>query len=110
MQISFVAPSSTESGAVVVGVVEGGALAGPAVELDKATGGALKRALGTNRFSGKAGQLLDIVAPSGVKASRILLLGIGKASAFDGPAAERAAASVVGKLFTSGEKEMPRFK
>jgi leucyl aminopeptidase len=106
MQISFVAPSLTETGAVVVGVAEGGALSGPAVGLDKATGGALTRALATNRFSGKAGQLLDIVAPSGVKASRILLVGIGKPSAFDGPAAEGAAARVVGKLFTSGEKEV----
>jgi leucyl aminopeptidase len=41
-----------------------------------------------------------------VKSSRIILAGLGKSDGFDGAAAERAAAGVVGKLLTSGETEI----
>lgn len=106
MDISFVPPSSLSGGVLVLGVIEGGSLTGTAAELNRATNGALKRAWEGSRFGGKSGQVLDIVAPSGVGHTRLLLVGMGKPVRFDGPAAERTAAEVVGKLFTSGEKEL----
>jgi len=106
MQLSFAAFSVAGSGALVVGAADDGVLLAHAAEADKASGGALKRALAVSRFKGKAGQTLEVLAPQGVKASRILLVGLGKASAFDGKAAEHAAAGVVGRLLTSGEKEV----
>jgi leucyl aminopeptidase len=60
--------------------------------------------MAVSRFSGKPGQILELVAPAGMKASRLLLAGLGKTAKFDGHAAERLGASVVGKLFTSGER------
>jgi leucyl aminopeptidase len=103
MQIKFVPPSLTGTGAFVLGVPEGGKLSGQAVEADRLSGGAIKRAMGVSKFSGKPGQILEVLAPAGIKASRILLVGLGKPEKFDALAAERAAAGIVGKLFASGE-------
>src|SRR3954451_1251616 len=38
------------------------------------------RAAKSERFSGKSGSALDIVAPSGLKATRLIVIGTGKAS------------------------------
>src|SRR5260221_11161314 len=104
MQISFVPPGSVGSGSLVVGVAGGGESVPGAMKANEATGGGLKRALALARFKGQAGKLLDVVAPAGVEASRILLAGIGKGEAFDSGAAERLAAAVIGKLLTSGDE------
>jgi leucyl aminopeptidase len=106
MQLSFAAPSVAGPGVLVVGVAEGAGLAGLAADADAEAGGALKRALGVTRFAGKPGQAVEVLAPTGLKATRILLVGLGKPQTFDASAAERVAAGVVGRLFTSGEKEL----
>ncbi len=103
MQLSFAAPALDRAGALVVGVLEGGSLTGPAEAANRASGGALKRALGVSKFTGKAGQMLEVLAPAGMKASRVLLAGLGKAGAFNAHAAEKLGAAIVGRLFTSGE-------
>jgi leucyl aminopeptidase len=106
MQIAFAARSISGPGALIVGASDGGTLSASAADLDRATNGALKRALAVTRFSGKSGQFVEILAPSGVKASRILLVGTGKVSDFNAKSAERVGANVVGRLFASGEKEI----
>ena len=106
MQLSFAAPSVAGSGVLVLGVIEGAGLSGLAAKADDVAGGALKRAIGVTRFAGKPGQTVEVLAPSGLKASRVLLIGLGKPSSFDSSAAERASAGVIGRLFTSGEKEV----
>jgi leucyl aminopeptidase len=103
MQVKFVPPSLTGKGAIALGVPEGGKLSGHTSEADRLSDGAITRALAVSRFSGKPGQILEIVAPAGLKASRLLLAGLGKAQKFDTLAAERAAAGVVGRVFTNGE-------
>ena len=104
MQIRFQTPTLEGPGAVAVGISDGNILTGPADRADKLSGGAIRRALSVSRFSGKAGQILELVSPTGLKASRLLLAGLGKPEKFDAPAAERLAAGIVGRLFTSGEK------
>ena len=104
MDISFSSPAAIGPGALVVGVLDGGVLTEAAERADKATGGAIKRALSFGRFKGQSGQSLDIVAPAGVKASRIVLAGLGKPENFDGAAAERLAATALGRLLASGEE------
>jgi leucyl aminopeptidase len=83
--------------------VEGSALLPGAVRLDKASGGALTRGLKFSRFTGKSGQMLEVLAPSGVKASRLLLVGLGKAEALDEKSLETLGAQIVGRLYTAGE-------
>ena len=83
MQISFVAPSNIAAGAWVVGATDGSVLLPAAVRADKASGGALTRALKSSSFTGKAGQMLEVLAPAGLAASRLLLVGLGKPESVD---------------------------
>jgi len=78
MKISFSALNIPSSGAIVTGVKEGSALTASAKDLDKLTAGALKRAIAASRFTGGKGQTLEILAPAGIKNSRVLLVGLGK--------------------------------
>jgi leucyl aminopeptidase len=102
MKISFAAPSLPRSGAVVAFVLDGGALTPTAERLDKATGGALGRAIKAGRFRGRKEQALHIPAPSGIGASRVLLLGIGKPGELDALGAESIGGKVVQELGGSG--------
>ena len=106
MQLSFVAPATIGSGALVVGATDGAKLLPAAAAADKQAGGALTRALGFSRFKGKPGQMLEVLAPAGVKASRLLLIGLGAAGDIDRSRVETAAASAVGRLGGAGESEM----
>ena len=103
MQISFAAPAKVTSGAWVVGALAGAALLPAAVAADKASGGALTRALKSSRFTGKNGQMLEVAAPAGVAASRILLVGLGKAEELDEKGLETLGAQIAGKLLANGD-------
>jgi len=103
MQISFAAPGSAGPGALVLSVQDGGVLSAQAARYDEMTSGALKRAIEVSRFKGQAGQSIEVLAPAGVKSSRVILAGVGKGEKFDGNAAERLAATVAGRLLASGE-------
>jgi leucyl aminopeptidase len=103
MQISFVVPDEVKAGAWVVGAVEGAQLLPAAGRADKACGGALSRALKFSSFTGKAGQFLELVAPAGLKASRILLAGLGKPDSVDEKGLETLGAQIVARLYGAGE-------
>src|SRR4029079_12500121 len=93
------------AGTIVVGGSEKDLLPGAAA-LDKRLDGALRRAAETSRFKGKPGQFVELLAPVGMKAARVVLAGIGQPDKFDAPKAEKLAAGVVGRLLTSGEKDL----
>ena len=78
MKITFAELDLPKAGAVVLGVGPGKKLGAVAKEIDKASGGAISRALKVGSFEGKAKQMLDIVAPANVPFSRVLLAGIGE--------------------------------
>ena len=106
MQISFVASADVtakDGGALVVAAAESPALLPAAVRLDRASGGALTRAMKFSRFTGKNGQFLEVLAPSGIKASRLVLVGLGKPESLDVKGLETLGAQIVGRLFTAGE-------
>jgi leucyl aminopeptidase len=104
MQIAFAAPKAVvASGSWVVAAGEGKHLSPAAKKADAASGGALRRALAVSRFTGKSGQTLELLAPAGLKASRILLVGLGKAAALDAKAVETLGGEIVGKLRALGE-------
>jgi leucyl aminopeptidase len=103
MQLSFAAPSLNVAGALVLGVQADGVFTPSAVDADKAAGGALKRAVAaSSKFSGKTGQVVEVLAPQGLKATRVLLVGMGKGEDFNDGSAERLGASIVARLYTSG--------
>ncbi|MBL8671775.1 MAG: leucyl aminopeptidase, partial [Alphaproteobacteria bacterium] len=103
MKIGFVAPAQPDKGALVVGVLEERKLTPAAAAADAATGGQLARAMEASRFKGKKKETLVVLAPSGVKASRIVLLGLGKAEELDATAAQDLGGEIVGTLQMSGE-------
>ena len=103
MKISFAAPKLPRSGALAVGVLEGGELGATAAEVDKVTDGALSRAIGSSRFSGKSNQTLVLNAPVGVAVSRVVLVGLGKAGGLDARAAQSIGGTIVTTLEKSGD-------
>ena len=103
MNITFAAPTAIAAGSWVVGAVEGGVLLPAAVSADKASGGALSRALKFARFKGNAGQMVEVLAPAGVSASRLLLVGLGKPESLDEKALEIIGAQVTARLLAAGE-------
>ncbi len=103
MEIEFVAADAAlaEKTALAVVVFEGDVLAGAAGELDKTAGGALSRAIAGSRFTGGKGQVLDVLGAD-AKAARLVLVGAGKAEAFDDIAIEHAAGAAYHAVKTSG--------
>ena len=78
MKIAFAEAQLPSKGAVAAMVLSGGTLSASAKALDKASGGAVARAIGAGRFDGKTGQTLWVLAPAGLENVSILLLGIGR--------------------------------
>ena len=72
----------------MVGALSGGKLLATAERVDMATGGALTRAMNASRFKGESGQSLTVMAPSGIRASRVILIGLGEAEGFNDLAAQ----------------------
>ncbi|NBB63712.1 leucyl aminopeptidase [Pseudomonas sp. ODNR1LW] len=87
MKIEFVAAVDAAE-ILAVPVHEGRVLAGSAPALDEKAAGALTKAMAKGRFTGKAGQTLSVVAPAGVEADSILLVGAGDADKIDDLAVE----------------------
>ncbi|CAG9255794.1 aminopeptidase A/I [Paraburkholderia unamae] len=71
-----------KSDCVVVGVFEAQTLSGPAFAIDSAIGGAIARVVKAGDIDGKAGSTLFLPEVSGIGASRVLLVGLGKQDAF----------------------------
>ncbi len=93
-----------DGGAVVVGVWEEGALTVPARQLDELSGGAISRAIAASpRFHGKKSELLPIVAPANLAASRIVLAGLGKPGALDARGFEDLGGALLVHLNSVGE-------
>jgi leucyl aminopeptidase len=99
MDIQFVTAATdiADKSALAIIVFEGAA-----AEADSLTGGVVGKALAQGRFTGAKGQVLDLGAPTGHPAGRLLLIGAGKREAFDAVGAEHAAASAYGAVKLSG--------
>jgi leucyl aminopeptidase len=106
MKIEFVAEDTepTATTALAVLAFEDGEFSPAAEALDGRMGGALRRAIAAGRFKGAMGQTVDIPAPAGVSAGRVLVVGAGKQSAFDPRAAESAGAHAYNAVKASGSE------
>lgn len=77
------APETAETPCVVVGVYENGLLTSAAARVDSAAGGAIKRQVESGDINGKAGSTVVLFAPEGIKAKRVLVVGLGVQKTFD---------------------------
>ena len=103
MKITFAASASPKSGAVIVGVEEGRKLTKAAQGVDETTGGAVSRAIKASRFAGKKGQTLQLAAPAGLDADRVILVGLGKG--LDDTGFQELGGGLVPVLNAAGDKE-----
>ena len=105
MKITFSQPKFPESGAIVVGVAAKRRLSPGAGDVDKRTKGALKRAMAASRFTGKANELLDLPGPAGIKADRVVLVGLGEPDRLDTLKVQAIGGRLVAHLNRAGVKE-----
>jgi leucyl aminopeptidase len=104
LAISFSSPALPDAGTLVLFCFEGRVLSASAATANERTGGALRRAIDSGRFTGAKDQVLDVVAPAGMSVARIVLVGLGKAAEVDALAVEYAAGRLVAHLANSGER------
>ncbi|MEX0300384.1 MAG: leucyl aminopeptidase [Kordiimonas sp.] len=78
MQISFNNPELPQTGAIVFFAEIDKGLAGLASVANDKVDGALKKACEVSKFTGAAGQKVELIAPAGLGLDRILLVGVGK--------------------------------
>ncbi len=79
LSASTSSPADIEADWLVAAVPEGGALSPALAALDAKLGGGVSILRERGDFAGKPGELLALHAPAGIKAKRLLLIGIGKA-------------------------------
>ena len=78
-----IAPGSTKSGCVIVGVFETGKLSAPAAALDRAAKGALAKAIKSGDMTGRAGTTLLLHGVAHIACERVLLIGLGAEKSFN---------------------------
>lgn len=100
LQITTTRLSTALTGQVVGYVNEGQEPAGRLGELWAATGLDWKRACKASAFAGRQGQVLDVVAPPGIAAERLLILGAGASGGGAANAWRDRGGSLGGKLRT----------
>lgn len=108
MRIEFV-PADSQAGAnaaLAVLAYEAAALSPEAKAVNEAAGGAIARAAAGGRFIGAKGQVLDIVAPAGLDAARIVVVGVDGAGVVEPETVEIAAAHAYGAVKASGVTEL----
>ncbi|MGH8131192.1 MAG: leucyl aminopeptidase [Steroidobacteraceae bacterium] len=86
----------------IVGIHEAATMTDAARELDRATGGAIRRLLRRGDFSGKGGETLPIVAAGRGPAQRVLLVGLGPRGSYGRKAYRRAVVAATQWLAKSG--------
>ena len=103
MKVALAELSLPTSGTLVVTVSAGKVLSASATAADKASGGALTRAIAASRFAGDKGQWLEVLAPAGLSVSRVLLAGLGAADKIALATWEAIGGDATRRLMTSGE-------
>src|SRR6185436_17007198 len=105
MKVVFAKTEIPSAGTLVALVADLRKLGKLASQLDKATKGAITRALEASRFKGGAEEFLTILAPAGVEVARIILAGIGQPAKYDALAAQSLGGRLVSALNGAGEND-----
>ena len=103
MKIAFAKSEMPAAGAIVAGVLDDRKLTPTAAALDRRMRGALGRALAASRFKGKPDDLLAVLAPAGLQAARVVLIGLGKVEELDDLALQAIGGRIVAHLNAVGE-------
>jgi leucyl aminopeptidase len=90
--------ATTAADAVVFGLFSDVKLSGSAADADRATGGLLAKLIERKEITGKRFELTTLLAPPGIAAGQLLVVGLGDRSAYDAGTAYRAAAAASRQL------------
>ncbi len=105
-RVRAAAPAEIATDCLVVPLFEGRQLDGPAAEVDRLAGGVVRAALRAGDHGGRCGQTLLLPAPEGLRARRLLLLGLGDRKSFDFTTTGKALAGAVGELDQGGSRDL----
>jgi len=105
MKILFTKVDFPESGALVVGVLEHRKLTHAAAQADKQSKGAVTRALAASRFKGGADEMMVLLAPAGLDAARLVLVGLGNPAKLDALSCQSIGGRLAAAMNAAGEKE-----
>ncbi|TFU03912.1 leucyl aminopeptidase [Polymorphobacter arshaanensis] len=104
MDIAFQTTAAADpAGTLVVFAAKDAVLSRAAQALDTKLGGQIVRALKSARFEGDVASLVEILAPAGMAASRVIVAGTGPAGKADAGTFEKIGGALAAKLLTSGE-------
>ncbi|MES2563484.1 MAG: M17 family peptidase N-terminal domain-containing protein, partial [Pseudomonadota bacterium] len=98
-------PGQAKSGCVVVGIFEGGKLSDAAKELDRTAKGYLTHIVRRGDINGKSGASVLLHNVAGVKAERVLLIGLGPQSEFSVRPYREALAAALRTINLTGAKD-----
>ena len=104
MQISFSAAALPKTGAILLPVFDDGKPTAAFTAVDKASGGAVARAMKAAAFDGKAGKALEIVSPGELPNAYVILLGAGAKKDFDALKAQDLGGSGAARALATKEK------
>ena len=105
MRVSITKPAEAKSGALVSGVAADRKLLKATADLDKRCKGAIQRAMAASRFKGNKGEILEILAPTGLANSRVVLVGMGDPAKLRAIDLEGLGGALIGHLNRVGETE-----
>lgn len=109
-RVNFVAARDAASpAALVVFVGEGGQLSAAAQAIESGGSGQLGRAMKAASFSGKKGKVIEILAPAGISASRLLIAGIGEPARADARTFENLGGEIGARLLTLDSEALADF-
>lgn len=103
LAISYLPAVAETAAALVVFAGPDGALSAAAVAADAAANGAVQAAAKAARFDGGVGDIAELLAPAGIAAQRLLLVGTGPTDKIDASVAERIGGAIAARLLLSGE-------
>ena len=102
-------PIQLEADAVVMGVYEDTALPAATAVVDEALGGAISRLRENDEVSAKRYELTSLLAPQGIAAGQVLIVGLGSSAKIDRGTAFRAAATAARKLSSKKDRRIGVF-
>lgn len=91
-------PEAVDAEALVVFATEGGVGSGAVAAVDTAVGGVIARLAADGEITGKVCECVPILAATGIRASQLLVVGLGKREDIDAGVIYRAAATAAKAL------------
>jgi leucyl aminopeptidase len=102
--VATAAPRRQKTDCAIVGLHEGGTLTGAAAALDEALGGQLTRIIKRGDIRGKSGEL-RLVDIDGAACQRVLLVGLGKKTAFGRKQYRKALVAALAAITKTGARD-----